>query len=54
MTIPVDTVKVAEVEPCGTVTDAGTLAAEVFELESVTAAPPFPAAVLRVTDPVPD
>jgi hypothetical protein len=53
-TVPVATVKVVVVEPCGTVTNAGTVAAEGFELESVTTAPPGPAAVLRVTDPVPD
>jgi hypothetical protein len=47
---------VAEFEPCGTVTVAGTLIAELFELESIseTAAPPEPAAAVRVTVPVPD
>jgi len=47
------TVKVADVEPCGTVTLAGTLAAEVLELESDTATPPVPATSVRVTVPVP-
>jgi hypothetical protein len=53
-TIPDNTEKLAEVAPCGTITDGGTPAAEEFELESVTTAPPVPAAVLRVTLPVPD
>ena len=43
----------AEVEPAGTVTLAGTLAAVLLELESVTTAPPVPAAAVRVTVPVP-
>lgn len=46
------TVNVAEVAPCATVTLAGTLAAEVFELESATTTPPVPAAEVRVTVPV--
>ena len=41
--MPVLTVNVAEVEPCGTVTLEGTLAAVVLELESATATPPVPA-----------
>jgi hypothetical protein len=45
-------VNVAEVEPCGTVTLDGTLAAVELELESDTATPPTPAAVVRVTVPV--
>jgi hypothetical protein len=48
------TENVAEVEPCGTVTETGTLAAAVFELESDTTAPPEPAAEARLTVPVPD
>jgi hypothetical protein len=51
--VPAATVNVAEVEPAGTVILAGTLAAVVLELESVTTAPPVPAAVVRVTVPVP-
>jgi hypothetical protein len=47
-------VNVADVEPCGTVTLAGTLAAVVLELESATATPPVPAVVVRLTVPVPD
>ena len=54
LTVPVVTVNVTEVAPCGTVTEAGTLAAEVFELESDTTAPPEGAASVRVTVPVPD
>jgi hypothetical protein len=54
LTLPAVTVNVAEVEPCGTVTVAGTLAAEVFELESDTDMPPLPAAAVRVTVPLPD
>jgi hypothetical protein len=50
--VPAVTVKVAEVEPAGTVTLAGTLAA-VLELESVTIAPPVPAAAVRLIVPVP-
>ena len=47
------TVKVAELEPCGTVTVAGTVTAAVLELESDTATPPVPANSVRVTVPVP-
>ncbi len=54
LTLPVDTVKVAEVAPGGTVTDAGTLAAEEFELDSVTTAPPEGAGAVRLTEPAPD
>lgn len=46
------TVKVAEVWPFATVTKAGTVAAEVFEVESDTEMPPLPAAEVRVTVPV--
>jgi hypothetical protein len=53
-TLPVVTENVAEVEPCGTVTDAGTLAPVEFELESDITTPPEPAAEVRVTVPVPD
>ena len=53
-TLPVVTEKVAEVKPCATVTEAGTLAAEAFELESDTTTPPEPAAAVRVTVPVLD
>jgi len=53
-TVAVLTVKVADVEPCGTVTVTGTPAAMVFELESETLTPPLPAAAVRVTVPVPD
>ena len=52
--MPAVTVNVAEVEPCGIVTDDGTLAATGFELESKTNAPPVPAAEVRVMVPVPD
>ena len=52
-TVPAVAVKVAEVAPDATVIDAGTLAAEVFELESVTTAPPAGADAVRLTVPVP-
>jgi hypothetical protein len=48
------TVNVAEVEPAGTVTLEGTLAAVELELERATATPPVPAAAVRVIVPVPD
>ncbi len=41
----------AVVDPCETVTDAGTVATDVFELESATTAPPFPAGDERVIKP---
>lgn len=53
-TLPVVTGNVAELAPCGMVTEAGTLAAEEFELESVTTAPPPPATPVRLIVPVPD
>ena len=54
LTVPAVTVNVAEVDPCGMVTVAGTLAAVEFELESDTVTPPLPAAAVRLTVPVPD
>jgi hypothetical protein len=53
VTLPVVTETVAEVEPCGIITEAGTVALE-FELESDISAPPDPAAAVRLTVPVPD
>jgi hypothetical protein len=54
LTVPAVTVNVTEVEPAGTVTLAGTLTAVVvLELESVTTAPPVPAAAVKLTVPVP-
>ena len=53
VTLLVVTENVAEVEPCGIITEAGTVALE-FELESDTTAPPDPAAAVRLTVPVPD
>ena len=53
VTVPAVTVNVAEVDPSGTVMLTGTLAAVPLELESVTTAPPVPAAAVRVTVPVP-
>ena len=54
VTLPVVTENVAELEPCGTVTETGTLAAAELELESDTTAPPGPADVERLTVPVLD
>jgi hypothetical protein len=45
------TLKPPEVEPAGIVMLEGTVAAEVFKLESKTAAPPVGAAVLSVAVP---
>ena len=53
VTLAVVTGNVAEVEPCGIVTEAGTVALE-LELESEITAPPDPAAAVRLTVPVPD
>ncbi len=41
-------------DPCGTNTLDGTVAAFVFELERVTVTPPVPAVWVSVTVPVPD
>jgi hypothetical protein len=54
LTVPAVTVNVAEVAPCGTVTLEGTLAAVPLELDRETETPPFPAAFVRLTVPVPD
>ena len=43
--------KFTDVEPCGTVTLAGTLSAAAFELDRATVTPPLPAAAVRVTVP---
>jgi hypothetical protein len=51
--VPAVTVKVAEVEPCGTITLDGTVAALVLELNSDTETPPLPAAAVRLIVPVP-
>ena len=53
LTVPAVTVNVTDVEPCGTVTLEGTLAAVLLELESDTNAPPVPAAAVRLMVPVP-
>ena len=52
--MPAVTVNVADVDPAGTVTLEGTLAAVLSELESDTTTPPVPAAAVRLTVPVPD
>ena len=54
VTLPAVTANVVEVEPWGTVTFEGTVAAVVLELESDTTTPPVPAADVRLTVPVPD
>lgn len=46
------TVNVAKVWPWATVTVAGTVAAEVFELDNDTVTPPLPAAEVNDTVPV--
>jgi hypothetical protein len=51
--LPVCTVNVAEVEPCGTITLEGTRAALLLELDSETVTPPVPAAAVKLTVPVP-
>jgi hypothetical protein len=52
VTFLVETVKVARVEPAGTVTLAGTVAAAVLSLDKETTKPPEGAAEVRVTVPV--
>jgi len=52
LTVPAVTAKVADVCPWGIVTEAGTVAAELLELDSDTETPPLPAADVRVTVPV--
>ena len=54
VTLRVVTVKVVLVLPAGTVTLAGTVAAAVLPLVSVTTAPPEGAASFKVTVPVED
>ena len=54
VTVLLDTENVADVAPCAIVTEAGTVAAAVFELERATTAPPDPAADVSVTVPVAD
>jgi hypothetical protein len=51
-TLPVLTVKVAEVAPADTLTLEGTEARLDFELDNATTAPPEPAAAVNVTLPV--
>ena len=51
-TLPMVTVKVADVDPAGITTLAGTLAAEVLLLERKTVKPPVEAAAVEVTVPV--
>lgn len=46
--------KDADVEPCATVTLAGTLTTPELELESEIETPPLPAADVRLTVPAPD
>jgi hypothetical protein len=50
VTVPAVAVNVAEVDPCTTVTEAGTVAAA-FELDSVTVIPPVGAGAAMVTVP---
>jgi hypothetical protein len=45
---------VAEVEPCGILTLRSTLATAGLEMKSDTVTPPVPAAVIRVTVPMPN
>jgi hypothetical protein len=54
VTAVVETVNVAEVAPAAILTEAGTVAADVFELVRVTTAPPDGAADESVTVPVLD
>lgn len=53
LTRPVFTENGAELAPCGIVTVAGTLAAELLELESETITPPAPAAPDSLIVPAP-
>ena len=53
LTEPAVTVKVADVEPCGTVTEVG-IATAVEDFDSVTEAPPAGAAAVSCTVPVAD
>ena len=50
-TVPAVTAKVAEVEPCTTMTLAG-IVSPAGELDRLTSAPPDPAGLFRVTVPV--
>ena len=52
LTLPAETLNVAEVAPCGTVTLAGTLTAPGLAMNSDTIAPPVGAAAVSVTVPV--
>jgi hypothetical protein len=51
-TVPTVIGKVADVDPCGMVTDGATLATCGFELDSATTAPPLPAGPVSATVPV--
>lgn len=54
VTVPAATGKLAETDPCGIVTAAGTLALDTFELENDILAPPAGAAVVSLTLPTAD
>lgn len=51
-TVPEITENFTDVDPCWTVTLAGTLSAAAFELDSTSVTPPLPAAAVRVTTPL--